>query len=254
MNVLERNELLYDAYAKGSQTVLKPSRWTKALSVYVESLVPDIRAIVDGYTEADDFYEYSPFMNEFFNKMTFITDQNIEFAIDKNNVVTINEEFDTEILPLLKREIFYSLKIEDVMEGIPSDIIFFLKLAHNEFTPISYIPTMLPEITFNELAYGDLGDPLMLMSCILGVDVELVTTDNLIVVQNEKEADMYIPSTDCVAIIPTEDVNLLSEDDVYSIVKGEKYLMLEDKPLHTYFNRVGVYAAGSTIYNIESCN
>jgi hypothetical protein len=109
-------------------------------------------------------------------------------------------------------------------------------------------------MTFDELAYGNLGDPLMIMSCILGVDVDLVTTENLIVVQNDREADMYIPATDCVAIIPAEDINVLSEDDVYSIVKGDKYLMLNGKPLHTYFGKAGIYAAGSTIYNIESCN
>lgn len=254
MTVLERNDILYDNDQPNSYLVLKPARWTKAVSLYLESLIPNLREIADSYSEAEDFYNNSPFLETIINSFKFEVNPHVELSISGDYVVTLPFEFDMNMLDLLKREVFYSLKIAEVLEGIPSDIVYYLKLADRKYTPVSYIPSLLPQHVFNELAYGGIGDPLLIMSKILDRDIELVTTSSLVVVQNEKEADMYIPSTDGVAIIPAEDVNILSEDDIYSITKGQKYLMLEGKPLHTYYGKAGIYAVGSTIYNIESCN
>lgn len=235
-----------------NRPILKASVWTVCLARYLETCFTNIRKVADDYTMYTDFYENSPTISNFIAGLSFQTDESIPFRMQRN-VVTISEEFKYTV-DQVKRELFYIWKVNSPYEGIPTPVTFFIQEIYQQTNvPYTYLPALLPDYVLEELLSGELGEPAEVISAITGKDFVVLDEDNP-VAYFDKYAEMYIPSMDAVAIVPTELTQVLNLSRLNEITLQECYLSIDGVPLHEKIGKKGAYFGNKSCLNLVDCS
>lgn len=232
--------------SKIEHSVITSNKLTISLTKYIEYMFPTVTSISKYYDISEDFYNKCKPIDYFLNNLNFYY-KDVDFYLDGNNVYT-KYPYDN-----LKIEIFFSIKNGVFYEGVPSSLYFYCKKYVNTFYPLSYLPKILPENIFKDLTSGFFKNPIGLISSIIERPFNIITQENLYVPGKKKGTiEMYIISTDRVAIVPESILNKITLSDIQSIVVYNNLLCIGRTPLHEICGKYGIYTERG-LYDIDAC-
>ncbi len=228
------------------RNVVVPNKLTISLAKYIEYMFPIVTKISKVYDFPKEFYNKCKPVDYFLDSLKFHY-QDVDFCLDGNNVYTKYSHDD------LKSEIFFCMRNGVCYEGVPSSLYFYCRKYMDTFFPISYLPKVLPEDTFKDLTSGFFKNPISLISSIIGRPFNIITQENLYVPGKKKGTiEMYIISTDRVAIVPENILDKITLSDIQSISLHNNLLCIGHTPLHEICGKYGVYTERG-LYDIDAC-